>query len=198
MRAEPLNIDWAEEFRAFQSHRSRSRSEGRHLSDVVSRIMKKIDPKRFSYGAPGPELAQQGFIWEDLLSSIFARQFGFKTQIEAELDGIIGTLDGHRARVNRPVELKFSKISAANNITSNVFQHFHIRTMGYCKMFGATEAELIIFHVNGSYELGGGRFGAPVVKPWLLKWSQREIDENWDWILRENAEMNEEEGEGVA
>lgn len=193
MRAELLTIDWAEELRRFHAARSARRSPGRHLSDVVSRIMRQINAKRFSHGAPNPILAHQGFVWEDVLSSVFARQFGFPTQIEAELDGIIGTLDGHRAKTNRPVEMKFTKISAANNITSNTFQHWHIRTMGYCKMFDATEAELIVFHVNGSYELGGGRFGDPIVKSYVLKFGRVEIDEHWDWICRIRDDMDEEE-----
>lgn len=195
MRAELLTtIDWNEEFRRFQRERSRLRTRGRHLSDIVARIMLQVDPKRFSYDKEiNPALAQQGFIWEDVLSWVFARQFGFPTQIEAELDGIIGTLDGHRARENRPVEMKATKISAANPITSSKFQHWHIRTMGYCKMFDATEAELVVLHINGSYELGGGRFGDTIPRAHLLQFTRRERDEHWDWIRRTRDEMDEEE-----
>lgn len=199
MRAEPLNIDWREEFRAFQAMRSRSRSRGRHLSEIVARIIKKIDPNRYGSGPMDPVLAQQGFIWEDVLSYAFARQFGFAQQTEVEKDGIIGTLDGHRLRtatgqrVNRVWEAKSTKISAANAITSSKFQPWTLRTSGYCTMLDTDEAEIIALFLNGGYELGGGRFGAPVAKGWLVRWSKRERQEDWDWILRERDEMDREE-----
>ncbi len=199
MRSEPLNIDFAGEFRAFQANRSKSRSRGRHLSEIVSRIVRKIDPNRYGTGPGDPTLFQQGFIWEDVLSHAFARQFGFAQQTEIEKDGIIGTLDGHRLRTpsgdrcNRIVEMKATKMSAVNAITSAKFQPWMIRTAGYCTMLDTDEAELWALFLNGSYELGGGRFGAPVAKGWLLRWTKRELTETWEWILRERDEMDEEE-----
>lgn len=202
MRAELLKIDWYEELREFHRKRSISRAPGRHLSDIVSRIVKQTEPGRFGDGPIDPALAHQGFVWEDALSLVFARQFGFARQIEAELDGITGTLDGFRlrdldgSRCRRVVEFKMSKMSAANLIESKKFEPWHIRTMGYCQMMDCDEAEIVVLFINGSYELGGGRFGATIPKGWRIRYSKTERRENWDWILRTRDEMDEE-GKGA-
>lgn len=193
MRAEPLNIDWLEEIRAYQRERSRRRSAGRHLSEVVSRIVNQIEPDRYPAGEIDPALAQQGFVWEDVLSEVFARQFGSARQLEGEKDGILMTMDGFRMPERRVQEFKFSKMSAANPITSRKFQPWMIRTAGYCKLMGVEEAEIVVLFVNGSYELGGGRFGATVPKGWVVRFSKQEIEENWEWILRTRDEMDEED-----
>jgi hypothetical protein len=198
MRAEPLNIDFREELRAWQGERSRSRTPGRHLSDIVSRIIKQVDPGRYPDGPGDPALFQQGFIWEDVLSLVFARQFGSAQQIETESDGIIMTLDGLRvgsgpSSPSRVQEFKASKMSAGNPITSQKFLPWMIRTAGYCHAMDTNEAEIVVLFLNGSYELGGGRFGATVPKGWRIIFTPQEIREHWEWILRTRDQIEKEE-----
>lgn len=198
-----LPIEMAEVLRKYQRQRTRFRSEGIHLSDIVSRIVKDVEPGRFGDGPIDPTLAHQGFIWEDALSAGFASQFSLR-QMEGELDGILMTLDGHRrpgapsvlgippSKKGRVLEAKSTKISAEHTLSSRKFWHWMLRTVGYCKLMETDEAEFIVFYVNGSYELGGGRFGAPTAKAFLVRFSKVEMQQGWDWIRFKRDEMLEE------
>ena len=193
MRASRLDIDIRGELERFQARRVRYRSPGRHLSEVVKYIMTKIEPKRFAGGGKiDPLMAAGGFIWEDALSWVLGRQLGLR-QIEVEQDGIFITLDGFNRAQWRTREAKSTKISAANPIASEKFWHWHVQVMGGCKAMDATECEIVVLHVNGSYELGGGRFGEPVANAWVVSYTPREIEENWRMILRARDRMEKEE-----
>jgi hypothetical protein len=184
--ARPLDIDFVELLKEFHRDRisgDKRRSEGLHLSEIVHSIIKKLDPKRFPDGEVEAEVAHMGFLFEDTLSWVFAKEFSNSKQQEIEYDDILMTIDGWRN--GRVQEFKCTKMSAANPITSHKFMPWMIRTKGYCKALGVREAELVVLFVNGSYELGGGRFGTTRVKGWRLEWSEREIEENWQMIRRE-------------
>jgi hypothetical protein len=64
--------------------------------------------------------------------------------------------------------------------------------MGGLKATGATECELVVLHVNGAYEMGGGRFGEERANAWLLSFTTREVEENWRMILRARDRMRKE------
>lgn len=211
MRAELLDIDWDEQLRAFHSQRGRRDESMPHLSTLVNRAMARRFPARFgSYldGPPDAALAHQGFVWEDVLSGVFSKIYGRDArQMVAERDGILGTLDGFRlgastihgipdAPNGRVLEAKFSKMSAAHRIDSSHFQHWMMRTSGYCTMMGTDEAEFAIMHVNGSYELGGGRFGMTIPRAWRVIFSPYERKENWDQVLREREVWEKERRNG--
>ena len=191
MKAQPLDIDIEAELVRFQARRVTRRSPGRHLSEVLHYLMNVIDPKRFANGPIDPLLAQGGFIWEDVLNHVFANQLGMK-QIELCRDEIFVTLDGFNTAKWRTREAKATKISANNPITSSKFLHWHMQMMGGCKVAETEECELVVLHLNGAYELAGGKFGKTVGKPWLMWFSKREIEDNWRMILRTRDRMDEE------
>jgi len=193
-----LDIDFEAELRAYQERRSRDRSKGRHVSEVIHRIAARLEPARFGKkGGIDPVLAQGGFLWEDVWSQVLARQFGHNKQLEIMEDGIFMTLDGFSAKRWRVIEYKATKMSARNDIRSRKFLHWHMQIMAYCLAMGTTEAELVPIFLNGSYELGGGKFGKPCVgkdgHPWLMRYTKRELVENWRMILREARDMDREE-----
>lgn len=200
MEATPIyEIDFEAELRRFQQERSRNRSKGRHLSECIHHIVARLDPKRFSTTGPiDPAMAEGGFIWEDVISFAFARRYSSK-QLELQHEGIFGTLDDFSAAKWRVIEYKMTKMSAVNPIRSAKFLHWHMQIMGYCEMVDSYEAELVPLFVNGSYELGGGRFGKPVVgkdgHPYLLRFTPRERRENWEMILRARDWLDKHEGE---
>lgn len=200
MLARLLDIDLEAELRRIQDERARNRSRGRHLSDVLGYHHRRLEPNRFKDDRGDPSstfVFHKGFIWEDVLSAAFARQFG-NQQLELEVDGIFMTLDGWRMATRKVKEYKATKISARENPRSKRFAHWHERTMGY--MVGVydnfdldaipTRSDLVVLHLNGSYELGGGRFGSEVAKAWELEYTPREIKENWDFIRRTRDEMD--------
>lgn len=188
MEASLLDIDFEAELRAFQARRVKDRSRGRHLSEILHRIVTTLDPKRFGGGAIEPAQAQFGFLFEDVWSAVMARQFGSK-QIEIEKDGIFMTMDGFSARRWRVQEYKATKMSARAPIRSAKFWHWHAQAMCYSMEMGTQEVELIPYFINGAYELGGGRFGKPVVRPYLMTYTRREQMETWDLVRRVNDEM---------
>lgn len=189
MRAFRLPIDIEADLARIQARRVRHRSPGTHLSEIVKYIITVLFPEKYGGGGPiNPVRAQVGFLWEDMLSREFARQLGMK-QIEVEQDGIFLTLDGFNTAEWRTREAKTTKISAANPIRSSRFWHWHIQTMAGCRAMETTECELVALHINGSYELGGGRFGEEVAKAWLMQYTPREIEENWRMVLRARDRM---------
>ena len=195
MEAALLDLDFEAELRAFQARRSAGRSRGRHCSDLVHHVMAHLDKKRFgSRGEIDPVVFQAGYIWEDALSAAFGRQFGGR-QIELEVDGgdgppIFLTMDGFSAKQWRVREFKATRISAANPIRSSKFRHWHLQISAYCRAMGTQEAELVVLFINGSYEKAGGRFGDPFAKPFLLRFTERELEENWSLLLKANSEMS--------
>lgn len=197
MEASLLDIDFEAELVRYQRERARDRSKGIHLSDCMHRITAAVDPKRFGgRGEIDPVLAHGGFVWEDVMSQAFARQFGRNKQIEVSRDRIFMTIDGFSAKRWRVIEMKMTKMSARNPIRSAKFWHWHMQIMAYCLAMRTYEAELIPLFLNGSYELAGGKFGEPVVgkggKGYLMRYTKREMQENWDGILQARDEIEEE------
>lgn len=198
------DVDFTAELRARQAERSAERSEGRHLSDIIHYIIEKWEPKRFGGRGPiDPALAQGGFTWEDSWSRAMAERYRTGRQMEIERPGwrgrpIFMTLDDFDVQAWRVVEYKMTKMSAANPIRSQKFRHWHMQIQSYCLNMDTDEAMLVPLFLNGSYELGGGRFGNPVVgkdgHPYLLRYTQRELLENWRFIVMVDGEMYEEEG----
>lgn len=191
-KAQPLSYDFEAELRRLQQQRVSTRTPGRHLSEILHRLVKRIDPKRFSDKDPDYALFQGGFIWEDISSMVLGKQLG-APQIEVERDGILMTPDDFDADRWRVIETKDTKISAKNPIRSAKFWHWHVQIGCYCGFYETLEAELLVRFVNGSYELGGGRFGKTVGRKWLLTYTPRELRDYWTMVKRERDRMDEEE-----
>jgi hypothetical protein len=182
-------IDFDAKLAAFHHRRASTRTRGIHQSDVIHYILERYDPKRFGGRGPiDPALAHSGFLWEDVLSWGFGRQFG-DAQMEMELDSILMTLDGFNVPDWRVREFKCTKISARNPFTSSKFWHWQLQVAGYCTVMDTLEAEMYVLFVNGSYEEAGGRFGKTVVRPRLWRFTARERRENWETILRARDHM---------
>lgn len=128
--------------------------------------------------------AAGGWLWERVFSRAYADSMtdGIDPDLvrpdEWTLDGITGSPDGIRLSSWRVVELKCRWMSA--NKLDQLEKHFFwelVQVKGYCKMTGATEAELWVFFVNGDY-----RPPRPLVRGLLLEFTEREIEESWDMI----------------
>jgi hypothetical protein len=152
-----------------------------------------MDPERFAGGAIEPLAVHQGFLWEDIFDAVLGKQLGGGKQMELLEDGIFMTPDQLDFRRWRVREFKATKLSARHPIRSAKFWHWHVQIACYCRAMGTLEAELIALHINGSYELGGGRFGKTVAKSWLLRFTPMELRDYWRMILKARDEMDEEE-----
>lgn len=61
---------------------------------------------------------------------------------------------------------------------------------GYCEALGFDTAILRAFFVNGMYEKG--QMGKPVVRAWMLKWTEEERAENWGLVESHRMVMTAE------
>ena len=202
MRAEPLDIDIVAALREHQARRAQYRDQQlTHLSTICHYIDVFMEPERFGNDEPNPLIFNKGFLWEDVLSTAFASQWG-NLQVELEWPAstkprIVGTVDGLSLVKRRIKEYKNTKMSSRTPIVSNRYKHWHRRTMGYCYMascrFGRPylQAEYVVMHVNGHYEKGGGRFGDEEAMAHLVTFGEIEMQENWDSIITAYEEMQE-------
>lgn len=188
MEALNLDIDFEAELRKFQARRSSNRSAGIHLSDCLHRFYSRLRPNRFRGGPIDVKTVQMGFIWEDVLSMVLSQQFGGR-QREIELDRVFMTLDGFNVQRWRVREFKCTKMSSRDSIRSHKFERWHSQIMGYCKAMDTLEAELIPVHINGAYEQGGGRFGDIAARPVLMRYTRREVEDNWKMVLHMRDEI---------
>jgi PD-(D/E)XK nuclease superfamily len=161
----------------------RTRSPGLHLSQIYYDMeLTAIGPKGTATKEELDWYASGGWIWERAFSLAFRESVELGELVrpdEFELDGIIGSPDAIRLEGWRIVDYKARWMSSRK--LDQLEKHFYtviVQLRGYCKMAGATEAELWCWFVNGDY-----RPPRPVVRGVLLEFTQQEIDESWRHII---------------
>ena len=168
------------------------RTPGVHVTDVIRRQMAKIDPGRYggdrkAFDADTSENWQEaGFMWEELLSAIFARRAAgapdrFRPG-EVMRDGIIGSPD---ALVGDPElglvleEYKCTwKSSRSFDLYDKRYLPWLLQIQAYLSLVDLTVARLYVFHINGNYE---GYI--PQVHGFLLQFHPRELRDTWASLL---------------
>lgn len=184
------------------NEQSRSRSAGCHVTDIVREIMMRIDPKRYAkdYGDASDNWQQAGFIWEEVLSAVFAARADLTTRFrpgELTKDGIAGSPDAlcYEDRLTLPstadspirivtdvcvVEEYKCTWKSANNfdLYDKRFLYWLLQIQAYCYLADTTYARLHVLHINGNYE---GYI--PQATSWLLVFPQRELDEQWQSLV---------------
>lgn len=168
------------------------RSKGIHVSQCIKRLLVKMDPKK--YGGEGFDRDRMfvGFLWEEVMSAAFARLARSRDpdleQVEVEVDGLIGTIDGYDAERGRVREFKATWISSRNPIDSHRFWHWMVQVKAYCYMTGTLEADLFVLFVDGDYK---PRKRIP--KAWVLRFTEQEVVDNWRLLQRVMRQIEEEE-----
>jgi len=75
-------------------------------------------------------------------------------------------------------EVKSTRASSAKfSLYDN--EHYIIQMKNYCKAVGVLESDFISFFLMGDYKPSFPRLGC-----WNVKFTQKEIDDNWDEMLR--------------
>lgn len=174
------------------------RSPGVHVTDLTSLVMMGIDPDK--YGTPdAPKMydefdtqnwQQAGFVWEEVLTSIFSRRrlhagvqhYTYLGRTgEVKLDGVIGSPDGF---VMDPdglalTESKQTWMSRRGfDLDSAKFIAWKFQILAYLRMVELTRCYLAVFWVNGTYD----RY-VPEFVEYRLTFTAREIEENWTMLL---------------
>jgi hypothetical protein len=158
-----------------------------HLSTIY-RDMEQTAAKQREPDLTEEELswyAAGGLLWERVFSIAYCDAMvenggpDLVRPDEWTLDGITGSPDAIRLSTWRVVELKCRWMSA--NKLDNLEKYFFwelVQIKGYCKMVGATSAELWIFFVNGDY-----RPPRPIARGLLLEFTEQEIEESWLMVV---------------
>ena len=159
---------------------------GIHVSDIIKDLLIAVDPK--TYGQPITKAThgtfQRGYAWEDFLKTRSLWAPHIMTQVEFELDGITGTLDGFDARNDKVYESKATFKSMDNPILGTKFIGWRWQMMAYCKMAGCYLAHLDVLFVNGNW--------APpqtVPRSWEFSFAPQALQSNWDMIRRHKDRM---------
>lgn len=98
---------------------------------------------------------------------------------EVTVDGIHCTPDGANTRLRATEEWKCSWASARHSL-DEAHPDWMMQIPGYCRALGLNVGILRVFHVNGYYE--NSRMGKPVARFYRLRWSDEELEENWEQI----------------
>jgi hypothetical protein len=189
------------------------RSPGWHLSEIVGDMINRVkhNSKRKAFGVLDEDEQQTvkmrwetGFIWEVVVEMVWRErrlttrsQFdGVIRQPELESDGIFMTPDGLRVqdRKGNPLknwveeEYKATWRSARRlDAFEDDFGEWLISNKSYCRASKTNLAEFFVLFINGDYK-PMEPFGRRVE----VSYTQRDLDENWDMVLRHRDLMNKE------
>ncbi len=178
------------------------RSAGLHLSQITGDILLTLDPEKYRT-KEGPDEGKwmnflTGLIFERALELAWLdKEFegnfrpGLIRPGEFKLDGVIGTPDAFDTdyhvlgEVGRPEEYKCTKNSCRQDVTDRKFWMYWVQLKAYAKMMGVHSGALWILFINGNYSRDDSDPEAGyVIKGWEDTWTDLELDENWNMILR--------------
>ena len=175
------------------------RPPGLHISDFYNSYYKALNPKKYGRGGDDPkDLWTLGMAFEDMLEK------GFQERLTlAEGSGRPGalkvTIDGHDVWYSpdllifngktRLGEIKLTFMSPKGHFPwalGKVYDGFgskadkYLTQMKlYCKCLGTRDARLYAFFVPEAIKATG-----KALRAWDIRFTQREINEEWDTIMR--------------
>ena len=147
-----------------------------HLSDIYSDLEQTLFPKTSKADMTNQLWAEMGFLWECLLSKVFAEHCTERPG-EVELDGVIGSPDGFDQTTGILDEYKATWKSINNAHPSKVWK-WMTQVKGYCKMLGVNTVRFHVFYVMGDYRGSG-----PLYRAYLFSFTDQEIEENWSMLI---------------
>lgn len=158
-----------------------TRSAGLHLSTIYRDIEScfvirdEMSPRQLAtYGAGG-------FVWERMFEQAIKLSIATGDIVrpgEFFVDGIIGSPDYIDLPRWRVIETKCTwRSSRKLDALEKNFWVWLVQIKGYCRMVGSQEAVLNVLFINGDYAGSG-----PVIRSLELKWTRKEIEENWGMI----------------
>jgi hypothetical protein len=184
------------------------RTPGRHMSDIYGAWYKQADPdrydKRLDDGTPEPMnmlKLELGTTYEEIFEeALKIRLLGERpgefcihpwTHEHLELDdprGIIFSPDHLIFNgVTRLGEFKFTWYSCRYDITDQRFEKWFTQMRLYCFALKLRYARLYAMFVNGSYPKWTKEYGgapSPQLLAWDIEFSQRELTNEWNLMMR--------------
>lgn len=171
---------------------SAARTPGLHVTDIIAVIMAAVDPakaRRNQTAFTQTELEnyqELGFLWEDLLSKVFARRAADRSEDgavrwrpgEVTKDGIIGSPDGVVAYTTGAIvgeEYKCTwKSSKEFDLYDKRYLKWLIQMQAYCHLLDLRTYDLHVLHLNGDWT-----DYVPQVRSYRLTFGDAEIADQW-------------------
>jgi len=154
------------------------RSPGLHLSTIIGDMFRRLEPKRFG-GPLSPERIALGLAIEEVIGEAVSRLFGTGIRPgEVTSDGIIMTPD-HLSFEHGLEEWKATWVSDRDGLVNPKLDRYHVQGKAYARAFGEHTMLFRVFFVNGNYGPP-----APGLRAFHVRYTKRELDENWDLVLR--------------
>jgi hypothetical protein len=155
---------------------SEGRSTGLHLSDIIKDLLVALEPERFG-GPMHEEYVALGLAWEQFLEQIVP---GSRPE-EFESDGIAMSPDWIH-RDGTPEEWKVNWSTNKDGLDHPGLARYHIQAKAYARVLGSAEMRFRVLWVNGDY-----RPPRPALQTYRVRYTRRELEENWD-MIRQHAE----------
>lgn len=164
------------------------RAEGLHLGDVTRSLMDRAGMGHKG-GFKDMELtAEIGLLWERALSKIMREKYAVRPPQICE-DGIWLSPDGIGPDPEGEVPLVVEEYKATWQSTRRSpldNMAYMVQVKSYCRALGTTVAIMRIFYLMGDYKGSG-----PIYRVARIKFTQWELDQNWQMVLKEKERMDE-------
>lgn len=169
-----------------------------HLSEIIKIIMRRVQPKRFGSGPfqMSPRV-EAGILFESVLEQALGAKYSTVRPGEiVSPEGIFMSPDGVNPSEMAGEEYKATWMTCRHGIIDeygmplNKFVHWFCQMKGYAKWLDVRDFVLRVFYANGNYNRSGklkdGREdpdAGPCFKSYKVRFSDQEIDENWQMIV---------------
>lgn len=169
----------------FEDHEPRAK--GLHLSEVISSLSVRAGLNYKGKGFNDMELtAEIGLLWENVLAKVMGEKYAMRPP-QLQVDGIWLSPDGIGPDPEGEVPLIVEEYKAAWKSTrgspADNFQYM-VQLKSYCYAVDTTIAIMRIFHVMGDYRGSG-----PIYRIARFVFTQWELDQNWQMVLKEKERM---------
>jgi hypothetical protein len=161
------------------------RSSGLHLSQIIQDLYYGDKPEEET-----PDYTRMcvGFAWEILLADALGRVFHQADLCDAgillhpgeyERDGILMSPDATYLYDNVLEEYKATWTNSKKPIAEH--PAWICQTKSYCYVLGMDTVRFRVLHIMGDYKGGG-----PIIKTWLVTYTQEEMERNW-FVVKQHA-----------
>ena len=163
------------------------RQPGLHLGEVIKSLLNNTGRGYNGRGFSDMELtAEIGLLWEDVLSKVMGDKYAVrppqvqKDGIWMSADGIGEDLLGEESFVIE--EYKAAWGSSRKSPTDNLY--YMTQAKSYCY---AWETPIVVFRIF--YVVGDYRGSGPLYRTARIRFTDRELEENWTRIINEKERM---------
>jgi hypothetical protein len=158
------------------------RTEGCHVSSIIRYLKSSLGDNKSTFTQDDLEnFALVGRLFETVLAQGMFRPPRYIRPGEMECEGIIGSPDAYDVEDGAVLEFKATWVSSKRDILT--IRHYWWQLLAYAKMLETQKAVLVAFYVNGDYTNR-----VPQMKAWDAFFTQDEIEQNWQMLVR-NKEM---------